>query len=43
MSLYETMYGRRYKTPVNWDNPVNTVVLGREFPKEMEQEVVKIR
>ena len=27
---------------MNWDNPVNKVVLGPELLKEMEQEVVKI-
>ena len=43
MSPYEALYGRRCKTPVTWDNPVNRVVIGPEFLKEMEQEVVKIR
>ena len=43
MSLYEAFYGRRCRTPVTWDNPVNRVVLGLELLEEMEQEVVKIR
>ena len=43
MSLYEALYGRRCRTPVTWDNPMNRVVLGPELLKEMEQEVVKIR
>ena len=43
MSPYEALYGRRCRTPVTWDNPVNRVVLGLELLKEMEQEVVKIR
>ena len=43
MSPYESLYGRRCRTPVTWDNPVNRVVLGLELVKEMEQEVVKIR
>ena len=43
MSPYEALYGRRCRTPVTWDNPVNTVVIGPEFLKEMEQEVVKMR
>ena len=43
MSPYKYLYGRRCRTPVTWDNPVNMVVLGLEFLKEMEQEVVKIR
>ena len=43
MSPYEALYGRRCRTPVTWDNPVNRVVLGPKFLKEMEKEVVKIR
>ena len=43
MSPYEALYGRRCRTPVTWDNPVNQIVLGPELLKEMEQEVVKIR
>ena len=43
MSPYEALYGRRCRTPVTWDNPVNMIVLGPELLKEMEQEVVKIR
>ena len=43
MSPYEALYGRRCRTPVTWDNPVNMVMPGPEFIKEMEQEVVKIK
>ena len=43
MSPYEYLYGRRCRTIVTWDNPVNRVVLGPKLLKEMEQEVVKIR
>ena len=43
MSSYEALYGRRCRTPVTWNNPVNRVVLGPELLKEMEQEVVMIR
>ena len=43
MSLYEALYGRRCRTPMTWDNPMNRVVLGTKFLKEMVQEVVKIR
>ena len=28
MSPYEDLYGRRCRTPVTWDNPVNRIVLG---------------
>ena len=43
MSLYEALYGRRCRTLVTWDNPMNKIVHGLELLKEMEQEVVKIR
>ena len=43
MSPYEALYGRRCRTPMTWDNPLNRVVLGPKLLKEMEQEVVKIR
>ena len=43
MSPYEALYGRRCRTPVTWDKPVNRVVFGPEFLKEMEKEVVNIR
>ena len=43
MSPYEALYGRRCRTPVTWDNPVNRVVLGPKLVKKMEQKVVKIR
>ena len=28
MSPYEALYGRRCRTPVTWDNPMNMIVLG---------------
>ena len=43
MSTYESLYGRRCRTVVNWDNPMNRIVLGPELLKEMDQEVGKIR
>ena len=43
MIPYEALYGRRCRTPVTCDNPVNMIFLGPELLKEMEQEVVKIR
>ena len=42
MSPYESLHGRRCRIPVTWDNPVNGIVLGPYFLKEMEQEVAKI-
>ena len=43
MSPYEALYGRRCRTPVTWDNPVNRIVLGPKFVKEMDQEVANIK
>ena len=43
MSPYEALYGRSHRTPMPWDNLVHRVVLGPEFLKEMEKEVVNIR
>ena len=43
MSPYEDLYGRIFRTPVNWNNLVNIIVLGLEFLKEMEQKVAKIK
>jgi hypothetical protein len=28
MSPFEALYGRKFNTPVSWDNPVDRVVLG---------------
>ena len=41
MSPYEALCGRRCRTLVTWDNPVNRIVLRPEFLNEMEQEVIK--
>ena len=43
MSPYEALYGIRCRTPVTWDHPMNRIVLGPEFLKEMQQEVAKIK
>ena len=43
MSPFEALYGRKCNTPVSWDNPTYRVVLGPEFLKEMEDQVVKIK
>jgi hypothetical protein len=43
MIPFEAMYGRKYNTPVSWDNPADRVVLGLEFLKDMEDQVVKIK
>ena len=43
MSPYESLYGRRCRTLVTWDNQVNMIVLGLELLKEIDQEVTNIR
>ena len=43
MSQFEALYGKRRRTPANWDSLVNRVVLWPEMLKEMEQEIVKIK
>ena len=42
LSPFEALYGNGCMPTVNWDSPVNRVVIGFEMLKEMEQEIVKI-
>ena len=37
---FEILYGRKYNTPISWNNLVDRLVLGPELLKEME-EIVK--
>jgi hypothetical protein len=43
MSLFEALYGRKCKTHVSWDNPVDIAVVGTGFLKEMEEQMEKIK
>jgi hypothetical protein len=43
MSQFEALYGRKCDTLVSWDNPADRVVLGPEFLKDMEDQMVKIK
>jgi hypothetical protein len=43
ISLFEALYGRKCNTSVSWDNPVDREVVGPEFPKEMEEQMMKIK
>jgi hypothetical protein len=36
MSPFEALYHRKCDTPVSWDNPIDRVVPGPEFLKDME-------
>jgi hypothetical protein len=43
MSPFEALYGRKFNTPVIWDNPRDRVVLGKELLKYMEDQLIKIK
>jgi transposase InsO family protein len=43
MIPFESLYGRKFNTPVSWDNPIDRVVLGPEFLKDMEDQMVNIK
>jgi hypothetical protein len=43
MSPFEALYGRKCNTLVSWENPIDGVVLGPELPKDMEDQVAKIK
>jgi hypothetical protein len=43
MRPFESLYGRKRNTPVRWDNPTDREVVGPEFLKEMEEEMLKIK
>jgi hypothetical protein len=43
MSPFEALYGRKCNTLVSWDNSTDKVVLGPEFLKDMEDQMVKIK
>jgi hypothetical protein len=43
MSPFEALYDRKCNTPMSWDNPVDRTVVGPEFLKEMEDQMIKIK
>jgi hypothetical protein len=43
MSPFEVLYGRKYNTPVSLDNPADREVVGLDFLKEMENQMLKIK
>jgi hypothetical protein len=43
MSPFEVLYARGCRVPINWYSLVDKITVGLEFPKEMEDEMVKIR
>ena len=42
MSPFEVVYGRKCRTPVTWDNPMDRLMLGLELLKDLEQLVTKV-
>jgi len=43
MSPFEAVYGRKWETPVGWDNQANNVMDGPDILMEMEEMTMKIR
>jgi hypothetical protein len=43
ISPFEALYGIKCNTRVSWDNPADKVVVGLEFLKEMEEQMLKIK
>jgi hypothetical protein len=43
LSPFDALYGTKCNTPVSWDNPIDRAVVGPEFLKEMEEQVVRIK
>ena len=43
MSPFEVIYGRKCRTPVTWDSPVDWLMLGPDLLKELEQLVAKVQ
>jgi hypothetical protein len=41
MSPFKALYGKKCNTLVSWDNPVDRAVVGPEFLKEMEEQMLK--
>ncbi|KAH9301929.1 hypothetical protein KI387_013512, partial [Taxus chinensis] len=42
MAPFEALYGRKYRTPVIWDNIEDREVIGPDILTEMEQQVKMI-
>jgi hypothetical protein len=43
MSPFEALYGRKWNTPISWDNPANREIIGPKLLKEMEEQLLKIK
>jgi hypothetical protein len=43
MIPFEVLYGIHYRVTISWDSPMETITLGPELLKEMEQAIINIR
>ena len=43
MSPFEVLYGRKCRTPVTWDSPVDMLMLRPDLLKDLEQLVIKVK
>jgi hypothetical protein len=43
MISFEGLYGRKCNTPVSWDNPADTKIIGPELLKKMEEKMLNIK
>ena len=43
MNLFEFLYGRKWNSPINWENPIDRIVDGSKLLKEMEEWIINIR
>ena len=43
MSPFEVLYGRKCRTPVTWDSPINQLMLGPDLSMVLEHLVTKVQ
>ena len=43
MSPFEALYDRKCNTLVSWDNPADRAVVGPDFLREMEEQMIQIK
>lgn len=43
MTLFESLYGHKCRTPINWDRVEDKVLVGPNILKEMEEQMVSIK
>ena len=42
ISPFEPLYGRKWNTPISWDNPIGGIIIGLELLKEVQDKIIKI-